>query len=138
MRNYGVPNYPDPDSSGQLPKTSAQQLGVSNSRFASAQQACQRLLPNAGSSLQQQLECIRAGDCPPALVQQILSAQRNYARCMRSHGVPNFPDPTLDSQGQPVFDTTRAGISHELIHSPQYRSAELECNRLAPAPESRE
>ena len=26
-----------------------------------------------------------------------------FARCMRAHGVPNWPDPTIDSQGRPVF-----------------------------------
>jgi hypothetical protein len=29
MRSQGVPNYPDPDSSGQLPKGDAQHYGVS-------------------------------------------------------------------------------------------------------------
>jgi hypothetical protein len=26
-----------------------------------------------------------------------------YSACMRSHGVPNWPDPSIDSQGRPVF-----------------------------------
>jgi len=49
MRSQGVPNYPDPDSSGQLPKTDAQLLGVSTSRYQAAQQACRHLLPTGGS-----------------------------------------------------------------------------------------
>src|ERR1700683_3556785 len=53
MRSQGVPNYPDPDSSGQLPKGDAQQFGVSTSRYQAAQQACQHLLPT-GESLHQQ------------------------------------------------------------------------------------
>jgi Secretory lipase len=46
MRSHGVPDYPDPDSSGQLPKPSPAnetQLGVSDSQFNAAQAACQHL-----------------------------------------------------------------------------------------------
>ena len=37
MRSNGVTNYPDPDSSGVIPKESSQQLGVTISKFQSAQ-----------------------------------------------------------------------------------------------------
>ena len=105
MRSHGVPNYPDPDSSGQLPKPDAHHLGVSSSQLRASQQACQHLLPNSGdainaSSVQQ---CMEADDCPKSLVQQVLNEERIFAQCMRSHGVPNWPDPITDSQGRPVF-----------------------------------
>lgn len=29
-------------------------------------------------------------DCPPALVQQMMTADRNLALCLRSDGVPNL------------------------------------------------
>ena len=51
MRSNGVPNYPDPPSNGQVPKASAQQLGVSSSQLQAAQTACQHLYPNNGGSL---------------------------------------------------------------------------------------
>ncbi len=50
MRSNRVPNFPDPGSDGQLPKTSAQQLGVSSSQFTSARRACQPLLPDTDPS----------------------------------------------------------------------------------------
>ena len=105
MRSHGVPNYPDPDSSGQLPKPDARHLGVSSSQLRASQQACQHLLPNSGdainaSSVQQ---CMEADDCPKSLVKQVLDEERSFAQCMRSHGVPNWPDPITDSQGRPVF-----------------------------------
>ncbi len=96
MRSHGVPNYPDPDSNGQLPKETAQQLGVSPAQFNAAQRACQHLLPNTGSTGstgsfdQQEQQCYTAGNCPPALVQQMLTVGRKFARCMRSHGVSNY------------------------------------------------
>jgi hypothetical protein len=105
MRSHGVPSFPDPDSSGHLPKADAHHLGVSDAQLQAARRACQSRLPASGgaidaASIQQ---CMMAADCPAALVQQVLSEERSFARCMRSDGVPNWPDPSIDSQGRPVF-----------------------------------
>lgn len=105
MRSHRVPGYPDP-SNGVLPKESAQRLGVSSAQYQAAQRTCQHLLPATGgsltaSSLQQ---CYLADVCPQPLVQHAVNAGLKFARCMRSHGVPNWPDPTIDSQGRPVFN----------------------------------
>jgi hypothetical protein len=48
-------------------------------------------------------QCMKTDDCPRTLVRQVLSQERSFARCMRSRGVPNWPDPTIDSRGRPVF-----------------------------------
>jgi hypothetical protein len=133
MRSHGVPGFPDPASNGSLPKTSAQALGVSSSRFRAAQSACQQELPAATSSQQQARQCLQAGDCPQALVQQMLAADRGFAACMRSHGVPGWPDPTLDSEGRPVFNLVPAGISHAATHSPPISDKLAQCGRLDPA-----
>ena len=127
MRSQGVPDFPDPGSSGEIPKESAQHLGVSSSQFTGAQRACQHLLPTTGgaltaSSLQQ---CYLAGVCPQALVQQAVNAGLKFARCMRSHGVPNWPDPTIDSQGRPLFN-----INVPRPPPPQVSTAINECERL--------
>ena len=92
MRSHGVPSFPDPDSNGALRKETAQQLGVSNSQWDTAQQACAHLLPNSDH-----------GGLTPAEVQQAWSGTRNFARCMRSHRVSNWPDPADDGTGTPVF-----------------------------------
>src|ERR1700734_3842607 len=86
MRANGVPKYPDPASGGQLPKGDAQAFGVSAAQYQAAQRTCQHLLPTGGSFDEQTHECIEAGDCPPALVQQMLTADRELAQCMRIHG----------------------------------------------------
>jgi hypothetical protein len=105
MRSHGVPNYPDPDSGGQLPKPDAHHLGVSTSQMQSTQQACQHVLPNTGRAINARslTQCMMADDCPRPLVQHALNEERSFAGCMRSDGVPNWPDPTIDSQGRPVF-----------------------------------
>jgi hypothetical protein len=80
---------------------------------------------------------MQRSDCPPALVQQMLTADRRLAQCMRSHGVPNFPDPTTDSNG-PVFDITAAGISDAASHAHAFEVRLTDCARLIgdDAPES--
>jgi hypothetical protein len=118
-------------SSGHLPKGDAAQFGVSSSQLETAQTACQRMLPDTGGSFRQQTQnCFNAGACPQALVQRILNIQRDYAPCMRSHGFRNWPDPTIDSQGRPFFDVSRARISEADTRSPQWTSSDRECERL--------
>jgi hypothetical protein len=90
MRSRGVPNFPDPSGRGAVPKETPQQLGVGSSRYQTAQTACAHLLPNSGG--------LSRGE-----VQQAWSGTRNFAQCMRSHGVSNWPDPTDDGTGSPVF-----------------------------------
>jgi hypothetical protein len=104
-----VPDFRDPSSNGQVPKASPQQLGVSSSLLQSAQTACQHLYPNYGGSggvlTKDSLgQCEETGDWPQELVQAAMPAMRTYARCMRSHGLPNWPDPTIDSEGRPGFN----------------------------------
>lgn len=88
MRSHGIPNYPEPDSSGQLPKitpSNVQRYGVSMSQFNAAQTACGKFWPFQ----------------PPtaAQAQQELADYLKFARCMRGHGLPGFPDPTAQSDG---------------------------------------
>jgi hypothetical protein len=129
IRSHGVPNYPDPSSGGQLPKGSAEQFGVSNSRLQTARRACQHMYPSNGGSFQQLMLCENTGDCPQAVVQHALTEMRSFARCMRSHGVPNWPDPTIDSQGRPFFNVSGAGLSHAYTHSPLIESKDRQCGR---------
>jgi hypothetical protein len=121
MRSHGVPKYLDPSSSNELadglPKVSLQQLEVSSSQYQAAQNACAHLLPNNGQQTQAQS-------------QQDLSAMRRYAQCMRSHGVPTWPDPTYDSAAGWGFDLTHVhGFDP---NSTQIENKMDECNRWLP------
>lgn len=127
MRSNGVSNYPDPNSSGNLPKGNAQSFGVSTSQYQAAEQACGHLLPSSGSASLTQ--CLMTGDCPQSVVHPALEEGRRFAQCMRRHGVPNWPDPTVDSLGRPSFQVTRAGISIDATRSPQMLSKIGDCQR---------
>jgi hypothetical protein len=95
------------------------------------------MLPTGGSTRQQLQRCLLAiGSCPQALVQQALNLEREFARCMRSHGMPNWPDPTIDSEGRPVFaiSISKDGFDPD---SSQISAKADECQRLTGSPIAR-
>lgn len=104
MRAHGLPGWPDPTSTGGFDKSTLRQLGYSKSRVRAVEQsACGRFLPADGT--------------PGETVQQQrtrLADELSFARCMRSHGVRQFPDP--DARGELSIEMVRAqGID---THSP--------------------
>jgi hypothetical protein len=121
MRSHGVPNYPDPTSSGAIPKVSGQQ--ASSPQFQAAQRACQNLLP-AGTNDQ----------FPPGEVRLLLIGMLRFSRCMRSHGVPNWPDPTTDVEGRPEFPLSHVpGTNRNYWHSPRINRVGNECRYQLPS-----
>jgi hypothetical protein len=118
MRSDGVSNFPDPNSSGVWAKSQVE-LAAGNPRFQAATHACGHLLPNGGPGVSPS----------PAVVQQIQIDMAKFARCMRSHGVPKWPDPTLD-RGRAVFDPEAAGVD---TNSTRISTTLHECERVFPA-----
>jgi hypothetical protein len=120
MRSHGVPDYPAPDSSGQLPKitpSNVQQLGISLTRFNTAQTACGKFWPYQ----------------PPtaAQAQQELADYLKFARCMRAHGLPGFPDPTAETGGPRfLISTSKDGFDP---HSPGVLAKAHACEHVLPA-----
>ena len=126
MRSRAVPNFPDPSSGGGVPKETAQQLGVSGSQLQAAQNACQHLLPNTGNI-----------DDNPAALHQWWNQMLHFSRCMHSHGVPNWPDPSPYPQDpvRPTFNLHAAGIGFHLgaqpgniVNSPQIEAKVRQCD----------
>jgi hypothetical protein len=108
MRNHGVTNFPDPQVINHDGEhgVSIQVVGLKGSpRFKAARRACQGILPAP------------EGNGPQETAQQKrtrLADALSFARCMRSHGVTGFPDPT--AQGQLSVEMVQAqGID---VHSP--------------------
>ncbi len=53
----------------------------------------------------------------------------NFSKCMRSHGVPNFPDPSTNGGGVKIAITPGSGLSPQ---SPAFQSAQQSCHKLLP------
>ena len=114
MRAHGVPDFPDPDSNGQFnvdPQSAS-------SQETAADHVCHHLLSGGG----------RQGDA--AMQQHMLAQLVRYARCMRAHGVPNFPDPQTSGGG--VGQSAGVGFNAPGIdmNSPQYQAANHACQSL--------
>jgi hypothetical protein len=118
MHTHGVPNFPEPQVSEHGGATSikmAVPVGVGkNPRFKAASEACRKLMPGGGPDSQAPLT--------PAQQEQYLRA----AACIRSHGVPNFPDPTFSGGG--------VHIDHQKLNenSPAFKAAVHDCESLIP------
>jgi hypothetical protein len=110
MRTHGVPDYPDPDSSGHVSITadSGSDLNPHSPALQSALQACQSLAAYKGHRTQ-------------ADKQHLVE----YAACMRSHGVPDFPDPVFSSSGAEI-DLPQSVDPH----SPVFQAADQACRPL--------
>jgi hypothetical protein len=126
MRSHGVSNFPDPTSDGQInvqfasggkdgaPVSSG--IDRMSPHYISANQTCRPLLPG--------------GVPTPAQNEQALGKALKFAQCMRSHGVPNFPDP----------NPTNPGVVHLVgvdPGSPQFQSAQKSCESLLPGTDSK-
>jgi hypothetical protein len=122
MRKHGVPNFPDPDSQGRLKITSGRSangqktgVDVNSPRFRAAQQACQTLQPNGGRPSRQEQE-------------KEQQAMLKFSQCMRSHGVPHYPDPKFSPGGG-----TQMTIGKDVNpNSPQFNAAQQACKKLVP------
>jgi len=114
MRSHGVPTFPDPDSSGGIPKPQVVAAATSNpNKFQAAAAACENLLPNGSLAPPQTAEQQRTQ----------LADKLSFASCVRSHGVSRFPDPT--AQGQLTVEIVQAqGID---LHSPAVLHAVQVC-----------
>ena len=98
MRSHGVPNFPDlnPNGSVDLPAS----INPEAPAFQSASQACASLRPGASSP-------------PPISLTQQKSFLAN-AKCMRKHGVPNFPDPAFAPGGMGIgYNVAPGSLAYE-------------------------
>jgi hypothetical protein len=115
MRSHGVTDFPDPGSNGQFGTISAQVEDGPD--FGTGYNACKYLLPDRGVSKAQQ-------DLPQLL---------KFAQCMRSHGVPTYPDPSVDPYSSisntAVNALQQAGVNS---NSPQVQAAVQACERANP------
>jgi hypothetical protein len=83
MRSHGVTGFPDPSAGGgfALPST----INPQSPSYQVAHKACGKLEPGP------------VGGPPKALEQQeLLSVE--FSKCMRRHGLPDFPDPVISSR----------------------------------------
>jgi hypothetical protein len=113
MRAHGVPDFPDPvGNTLQINGGPGSDLGPDSPQMVAAQKACKSLQPGG----------TKGGTISP----QDQADALKYSACMRSHAVPNFPDPVFSNGGAQLKIT---GIDP---NSPQFVAAQKACQSLQP------
>src|ERR1700759_1827375 len=80
MRAHGVSNFPDPDSGGGINIRVGSGIDPQSPAFQAAQKACRADMPPGAG-----------GPIKPSKAQ--FAKALPFAKCMRTHGLPRFPDP---------------------------------------------
>jgi hypothetical protein len=112
MRSHGVPGFPDPTSAPRGFKSALDPSSKRSPAFESALNGCGHLLPRSRGSTQSDVHS-------PAQIASFLA----FARCVRAHGFPSFPDPT--SSGNLTHEMlANAGID---LHQPAVVQAADAC-----------
>ena len=119
MRANGVSGFPDPEAGpngavglplimGSDGSLTAEGKSFSGPALRKAERICAVYLPPASGP-------------PPRIAAAEHRRELTQARCMRAHGVPNFPDPSSSVNSQPP---SLAGIDTQ---SPAFKSAARAC-----------
>jgi hypothetical protein len=113
IRSNGVSEFPDPNASGQfvygIPSGSSP-LNPSSAAWQQASGACKSLEPPSF--------------IPTQFTPKQVAARLKFAQCVRTNGVPGFPDPT---EKGPLIDVSNASSI------PGLQAAVQKCTRLNPA-----
>jgi hypothetical protein len=108
VREHGYPDFPDPvvreDGSAELPPAAEEAL---ERLEATLRPACEHILRRLPAALAEDKGDGSAGQASPAQIAE----RKRFARCVREHGAPNFPDPDAtgaivltDPDGRTTFD----------------------------------
>lgn len=126
MRGHGVPDFylshptgtPSPNGPPVLSILGYQVTGINpqTAQFQSAMKSCRHVLgippPSPGMEHKQFVQLLKA------------------AACMRSHGYPDWPDPSIGPNGQGIMDPgPPAGVN---IKSPRLQAAAKACGEGLP------
>jgi hypothetical protein len=120
MRSHGVPGFPDP-STTETPNSIGidgynfdlpANLSPQSPAYQNGYQACGELIASGGGSHNFNIAKAR-------------QAALAHAECMRAHGVPNFPDPTVSGGAQGI--TVSSGGGGINPRSPAFQRAAKIC-----------
>jgi hypothetical protein len=128
MRAHGVPNFPDPGAgqglriqaskvSGGGQTMSVNGVPVNAPAFQAAMQKCHAKLPNGGR-----------GSTSPQQLAELQKGALAMARCMRAHGIRNFPDPQVSGSGGGISVRISGGGLD--MQSPAFQAANKICMPL--------
>ena len=121
MRTHGEPEFPEP-TEGRIEIHSQNGHGPNpeSSQFQAAEKACSKYAPSKIAP-------------SPAQQAKMQEQALKFSACMRTHGVPNFPDPKFSSGGGGgVRVSLKGGAGGINPSSPQFQAAQKACQSDSP------
>jgi hypothetical protein len=115
MRTHGVPNFPDPTNPSEGFSITGHLNGHATGPLAQANDACEHLLPRGSVTT-------GSGGVP----QSQLDLALKVVQCLRVHGEPNLPDPTV------VNGSLHLTLQLGVVQSAQFQAAVNACRSLIP------
>ena len=112
MRENGVEKFPDPDANGGTRIAVGPDSGIDPEEFEAASKKCEQYREDIRPQLS---EAEQAEFKEKAL---------EHSRCMREHGIENFPDPQFSGDGKVTMALKRGEVDPE---DPDFKAAEKEC-----------
>lgn len=130
MRTHGVPEFPEPTEGKLILHSESHDghtsgLNPESSQFQAASKACEKLAPNGGKAPS------------PAEQTKLQEKALKFSECMRTHGVPDFPDPEFSHTGGGLrvrLGSRKTGPSGIDPNSPQFKTAQKACQSDLPGP----
>lgn len=116
MRKNGVPEFPEPVE-GRIEFHGSPKSGLNpgSAQFQAATRKCQQFAPHQTLS--------------PAQAAKVQEQALKFSQCMRSNGLPNFPDPQVEGGAVRLSIKAGSGIDPR---SPQFQKAQKECQSQLP------
>lgn len=114
MQTHGVPSFPDPNASQGF-GVSGQLNGSATGPMAQAHNTCAHLLPRSSATTG-----------TSSVTQSQLDTALKVVQCLRTNGVPTFPDPTV------VGGSLHFTLGQGVLQSAQFQTALTACHSLIP------
>jgi hypothetical protein len=121
MRTHGEPEFPEPTEGGiRIQSHNGHGPNPESARFQAAEKACSKYAPSKVAP-------------SPAQQAKMQEGALNFSKCMRSHGVPNFPDPEFHGGGGVGIRIGGKGSGID-PSSPRFKAAQKACQSDLPRP----
>ena len=117
MRASGVPDFPDPSGQGSI-QFNTSKIDPDSPQFERAQQKCAKYMRGGPAA-------------SPGQRARTLARALEFSRCMRSHGVPDFPDPPSGAASSKLSGSGPAPPGLD-PRSPIFQRALKVCGSLLP------
>ena len=115
MRAHGEPDFPDPQANGSI-LINGPSDHLNGQAMSAANKACQHLLP-------------KSRPLTGAQQRRLTTQALKFVACMRAHGLPNTPDPQVNSGG---IEISLGGAGAQGPGSPVVKAAQQACHKLIP------